>query len=238
VEYIKKEVSDQVELLMRTRKIMLLFVLCVWITGCRQVNTTTIINPEPALKATKSPTTSSSATHNLTPEQQVTPATASPDIKVKGLVKIGDHPLFINCSGSGTPTVVLEAGWNDTSDTWSEVQAAVDDFTRVCSYDRAGLGRSPAGPEPRTLDKEAAELYQLLEEAGVNGPSILVGHSYGGMLVRLFTDQHAEQVAGMVLVDSPHPDIYRRSLAVLPPESPDENEGVQFYREWFTQEIE
>lgn len=134
--------------------------------------------------------------------------------------------------------MILEAGWNDTSDTWSEVQAAVDDFTRVCSYDRAGLGRSPAGPEPRTLDKEVAELYQLLEEAGVNGPYILVGHSYGGMLVRLFTDQNPEQVAGMVLVDSPHPDIYRRSLAVLPPESPNERESVRFYREWFNQEIE
>jgi len=157
--------------------------------------------------------------------------------KIKGLIDIGSHQLFINCTGSGTPTVILEAGWNDVMDTWSSVQPDIDEFSRVCSYDRAGLGKSEPGPPPRSMDKEVAELYALLEAVGVEEPYILVGHSYGGLLMRLFTDRYPHLVAGLVLVDSAHPDSFRRNLAVLPPESPNESETLRFYREWMMNEV-
>ena len=220
---------------MRSRNIMILCLVFIGIPACIPTDQ----------HATKINSRTVTETITITRENTLSPTNNSVNTetvpiprKVKGLYDIGSHKIYIDCTGSGSPVVILEAGWNDVSGTWAAVQQDVAAFTRVCSYDRAGLGKSPAGPEPRTLDKEVADLYQLLEETGVDGPYVLVGHSYGGMLIRLFTDQHPEQVTGMVLVDSPHPDIYRRSLVVLPPESPDEGESVRFYREWFTQEIE
>lgn len=145
--------------------------------------------------------------------------------------------MFLNCIGSGNQTVILEAGWNDISDTWSMVQSAAAESMRVCSYDRAGLGKSEPGPTPRTMEKEVHELHSLLKKAGIEGPFILVGHSYGGLLMRLFADLYLEKTTGIILVDSSHPDQFRRSLAVIPPASPADSEGLRFYREWFTNEI-
>jgi pimeloyl-ACP methyl ester carboxylesterase len=118
------------------------------------------------------------------------------------LVDVGGHRLHLYCTGAGNPTVVLEAmsaGW---SLYWSTVQPEVAKFTRVCSYDRAGYGWSDPGPTPRTGQQIAAELHTLLIKAGIDGPYVLVGHSFGGFIVRLFRDQHPSEVAGMVLVDA------------------------------------
>ncbi len=152
----------------------------------------------------------------------------------KDQVDVGGHALYLHCVGAGSPTVVLEAGSDDVAETWSLVQPEVAAFTRVCSYDRAGLGQSDPGPEPRDSVQIVEELHTLLVNAGVEGPYVLVGHSLGGMYMRLFADRYKEKVAGLVLVDSSHIDQFERNAAVLPPESPNESESLRFYREWFT----
>jgi pimeloyl-ACP methyl ester carboxylesterase len=118
------------------------------------------------------------------------------------LVDVGGYRLHIRCLGMGSPTVVLDAGLGGMSHDWNLVQAEIAETTRVCAYDRAGMGWSDAGPQPRTPDQIAGELHTLLTNADVAGPFVLVGHSLGGKNVRLFARQHPEQVAGMVLVDA------------------------------------
>ena len=126
------------------------------------------------------------------------------------LVDIGGLRLHINCTGAGSSTVIMEAGPNDSSVVWQLVQPAISRFTRVCSYDRAGFGWSDAPNEPRTSWNIADELQRLLSRAAVPGPYVLVGHDFGTLDLRVFTVRHRQQVAGMVFVDSVHPDIHNR----------------------------
>lgn len=126
------------------------------------------------------------------------------------LVDIGGYRLHINCQGTGSPTVVMEAGLTDPSLIWALVQPQIADTTRVCVYDRAGLGWSDASPKPRTAETMVAELHALLTNANIPGPYVLVGHSTGGMLVRLYANTYPEEVAGMVLVDAQHEDQFER----------------------------
>lgn len=118
------------------------------------------------------------------------------------LVDVGGYRLHIQCVGTGSPTVVLDAGLGGTSLDWNLVQGELSKTTQVCAYDRAGLGWSDAGPQPRTPSQIARELYTLLTNAGIEGPYVLVGHSLGGKNVRMFALQHPDLVAGMVLVDA------------------------------------
>lgn len=121
------------------------------------------------------------------------------------LVDIGGRSMFISCQGSGTPTVVLEHGLDSVGTDWSEVQDAVAEDTRVCFYSRAGMGFSGRADEPvRTAQDAADDLTLLLEEAELAGPYVLVGHSFGGLVARLYADQHSGDVVGMVLVDTSH----------------------------------
>ena len=125
------------------------------------------------------------------------------------LVDVGGHRLHIWCTGSGTPSVILDTGLGGSSADWGLVQPEVAQFTRVCSYDRAGMGYSDPGPSPRTTRRIARELAQLLDRSGINGPLILVGASIGGFTVRVFASEHsehAERVEGLVLVDASHED--------------------------------
>jgi pimeloyl-ACP methyl ester carboxylesterase len=134
------------------------------------------------------------------------------------MVDVGGYRLHINCVGTGSPTVVIEAGWGDWSATWSSwVQPAVAQTTRVCTYDRAGYGYSEAGPLPRTADRFAQELHTLLQEARVPGPYVVVGHSLGGALVRVFAHDYPAEVAGVVLIESMNPSAVEPSAAVAPP---------------------
>jgi len=121
------------------------------------------------------------------------------------MVDVGGYRLHINCQGGvnkNTLTVVMEAA--EFSLSWASVQSEVAQFTRVCTYDRAGLGWSEASPHPRTAVNIVDELHTLLEQAGEQPPYILVGHSKGGMYVRLFAHTYPDEVAEMVLVDSSH----------------------------------
>ncbi len=118
------------------------------------------------------------------------------------LVDIGGYRLHVNSTGKGSPSVVLIAGSGDFSFDWSLVQPAVSRFARVCSYDRAGLAWSDLGPTPRTMRQDAFELHTLLKNARISAPYVLVGHSIGGLIARMYAEQYPQEVAGIVLVDS------------------------------------
>lgn len=126
------------------------------------------------------------------------------------LIDLGSHRLHLYCTGAGSPTVVLEAGLGGLSLEWRPVQTALADEYRVCSYDRAGYGWSDPGPAPRTVDRLTTELRAMLQHAGEAPPFAIVGHSFGGYVAQLFAKRHPREVAGVVLVDSSHPDQYRR----------------------------
>jgi pimeloyl-ACP methyl ester carboxylesterase len=124
------------------------------------------------------------------------------------LVDVGDHRLHLNVTGvpSDAPTVVLEAGMASMSANWAWVQHALAEQGRVVSYDRAGLGWSDAGRGHMDAATSAEELHEALRVAGIGPPYVLAGHSYGGLVVRMFTDRYRAEVVGLVLVDSSHPD--------------------------------
>lgn len=128
----------------------------------------------------------------------------------------GGRSLYLDCLGSGTPTVVLEAGLGGSSDAWRDVQPPLGRVTRTCAYDRAGLGSSLARPGVHDAADEIKDLERLLSRAGIAPPYVLAGHSYGGLLVRLFARTHPAQTAGVVLVDSMGRDQTRRQLALWP----------------------
>jgi pimeloyl-ACP methyl ester carboxylesterase len=113
--------------------------------------------------------------------------------------------MHIHVTGEGTPTVVFESGMGASCLSWTQVQPCVAQFSRAVSYDRPGHGWSDPAREPRTARQLAQELHALLKEAGVPGPYVLVGHSFGGYVNRAFAHLYRDIVAGMVLVDSLHP---------------------------------
>ena len=127
------------------------------------------------------------------------------------LVDVGGHSLHINCVGEGSPTVILESGSGATSVDWANIQPEVANTTRVCAYDRAGSGWSETGPGPGDPQQIAGELHTLLGNAGIDGPYVLVGHSFGGLYVRMYAELYPNEVEGMVLVDSSHPEQSKRS---------------------------
>jgi pimeloyl-ACP methyl ester carboxylesterase len=118
------------------------------------------------------------------------------------MVDVGGYRLHIHCTGSGSPTVVIESGWGEMSASWGWVQPEVARTTRVCTYDRAGMGWSEASSEPRTAREFAKELHTLLVNANEPGPYVLVGHSLGGYTVRVYAHDYPDQVSGLVLVDA------------------------------------
>jgi pimeloyl-ACP methyl ester carboxylesterase len=121
------------------------------------------------------------------------------------LIDVGGHRLHLHCTGSGSPTVVLEPGHGGSSSDFGWITPAVARETRVCVYDRAGRGWSDAADGPQDGAHIAADLHTLLERAHVPGPYVLAGHSFGGLYIRSFTAQFPNQVAGMVLLDSTAP---------------------------------
>src|ERR671917_85220 len=121
------------------------------------------------------------------------------------MVGVGGHRLHINCVGRGSPTVVSDAGSGGFSAQWVRVQREVSGTTRVCAYDRAGMGWSEMGPDPRDAERISGELHALLKGANVEGPYVLVGHSFGGLYARTYAARYPDEVAGVVLVDSSSP---------------------------------
>ncbi|WP_321477894.1 alpha/beta hydrolase [uncultured Paludibaculum sp.] len=121
-------------------------------------------------------------------------------------VDVGGYRMHMLCMGVGGPTVVLDSGLGDYSIHWRRVQGEIAGVTRTCSYDRAGLGWSDPSPRVRTSAVIAEELHTLLHRAGIRPPYILVGHSMGGLHVRMFQRLYPSETEGMTLIDSSHPD--------------------------------
>ena len=122
------------------------------------------------------------------------------------LVAVDGRRLHCRCGGAGTPAVVFEAGIAASSVSWSLTQPAVEAFTRACSYDRAGLAWSDPGVSRRSMRTFVSELRKLLNGAGIAPPYVLVGHSFGGLIVRGFARAFPFDVAGLVFVDTLHPE--------------------------------
>ena len=152
---------------------------------------------------------------------QATPATLAETFSV------GDgRELFLRCAGEGSPTIILEAGGQDDSDTWGPADGRpffdqLQQLSRTCAYDRANMGRSDPAPGPRYAQDSADDLAALLAAAEVPGPYLLVGSSWGGILVAGYAADHPENVAGMVLLDAAYPSTdpgMDATQANLPPE--------------------
>jgi pimeloyl-ACP methyl ester carboxylesterase len=154
-----------------------------------------------------------------------------------GLVDIGDgRRLWLECRGQGSPTVILEAGAGNDANTWDTMGLAPDStqtavlpgvaaFTRVCAYDRPGTildlehhSRSDPMPMPRTAGDIVADLHALLSAAALPGPYVLAGHSFGGLVARLYAATYPDEVVGLVLIDAAHEDYYAAVRNVLTPE--------------------
>jgi pimeloyl-ACP methyl ester carboxylesterase len=121
------------------------------------------------------------------------------------LIDVGGHRLHLNCTGSGSPTVVLQAGGGETSSNLGWIAPAVARSARVCVYDRAGRGWSDSADAPQDGTQIATELHTLLKRGHVPGPYVLAGHSFGGLYALIFAARYPEEVAGMVLIDSTNP---------------------------------
>lgn len=133
------------------------------------------------------------------------------DLSMPGqLVDVGGYRLHLNCTGSGSPTVVLLPGAGEISATWGWIAPAVARDARVCVYDRAGRGWSEGATSQQDGVALATDLHNLLDRAHERGPFVLVGHSFGGLYVLNFAARYPEEVAGVVLLDSTHPDMFTR----------------------------
>jgi pimeloyl-ACP methyl ester carboxylesterase len=141
------------------------------------------------------------------------------------MVDVGGYRLHINCTGTGSPTVVIDAGLGDWSLMWSWVQGETAKTTRVCTYDRAGMGFSEAGPLPRNAEQFAKELHTLLKRGNIPGPYVLVGHSLGGLPVIMFAHDYPTEVGGVVLIDSMNPGQMTQSSAEMKSQTPSQSSG-------------
>ncbi len=133
---------------------------------------------------------------------------------------VDGHAMRIECSGSGSPTIVLDAGLGNDGLIWGRVQPALAKTTRVCSYDRAGFGWSDALPPPRDADHIATELHGLLAEAHITGPIVLMGHSIAGIYQRDYATRYPENVVGLIFVDGSTPLQNRNPAFQAHPEPP------------------
>jgi pimeloyl-ACP methyl ester carboxylesterase len=124
------------------------------------------------------------------------------------MIDVGGHRLYLECAGTGSPVVVLQSGLGESSSYWSRIAPDVAASTTVCTYDRAGHGRSDEVDGPQDGVALATDLHALLERAGVPEPYVLVGHSSGGAYVRVFAARYPDQIAGMVLLDAQPADAF------------------------------
>jgi pimeloyl-ACP methyl ester carboxylesterase len=129
------------------------------------------------------------------------------------LIDVGGHQLHLYCTGSGTPAVILEAPEATMSAAWALVQTSVARVTRVCSYDRAGLGWSEAGDEPFSPDAAVSQLHALLSQAAEGGPFIIAGAGLGSALARVYASRYPEETSALVLVNVPGAAISLRTEA-------------------------
>jgi pimeloyl-ACP methyl ester carboxylesterase len=153
-----------------------------------------------------------------------TATTPSPSDELDRVVGVeGDRGLYVRCTGRGSPTVVMEGGDGDASDSYAFAEPAVSNVTRTCVYDRAGLGRSDPPPGPRGLPELVGDLERLLRAARIPGPYLLVGTSGGGYIAAGYAYEHPRDVAGLVFVDTgaPFPNPPREIVEETDPDNPE-----------------
>src|SRR5918997_318980 len=140
--------------------------------------------------------------------------------RLDGLLDVNGHQIYLSCIGTGSPTVVLESGGNDPAAPWFAIERAVAPFVRVCAYDRPNTagGASDPVPTPVTAQDAVDDLHALLAAANVPGPYVLVGHSLGGLINRLYASTYPDEVVGLVLVDASHEEQDARLEALVSPE--------------------
>ncbi len=151
-------------------------------------------------------------------------------------IDVGGHHLYLESAGVGSPTVIFESGMGCGAESLANLAAEVQQFTRTVIYDRAGLGQSDPASKPRTSQEVVNDLWQLLQQAQLDGAYLLVGHSFAGLHLRLFAQQHQQVVAGLVLLDASHPDQSLRELQLLPSFSPAEPAALTRARHTLTAE--
>lgn len=139
------------------------------------------------------------------------------------MYNLGGYDLQMYCTGKGSPAVIIDTGLGSSSMEWLGIQHTIGKNTRTCTYDRAGYGWSDEGPGPRDAALLASELHELLGKAAVEPPYVMVGHSFGGYVVQYFAETHTDAVAGMVLVESSHPQQVTRLKALLESEGNNDN---------------
>lgn len=158
-----------------------------------------------ALVGCSVPDTTSSGSTGPASVTATTISAASSSGDIDQVVDIGDRGLYLRCSGSGTPTVILEGGDEDTTSSYGFAEAKIAAVTRTCVYDRANLGKSDPAEGPRGLTELVGDLEALLDSADVKGPYVLVGTSGGGYITAGYAFAHPDEVAGMVFVETPSP---------------------------------
>ncbi len=159
----------------------------------------------------------SAAAQQPSPGTSAVDPTLVPYASAEDSVRLPDgRTIHLVCMGEGSPTVILLSGFSDWSIAWSKVQPAVASRTRVCAWDRAGLGLSDPPAAPQLVDATTADLEAALAAGHVEPPYVLVGHSVGGYETLLFADRRPSQVSGMVLVDPQYPDEVRIMSRLTP----------------------
>ena len=133
------------------------------------------------------------------------------------IYQVNGYDMHLYCTGEGSPTLILEAGWGSNSAAWTKVQPELSKITRVCSYDRAGFGWSTPQPPPRDADTIARQLHLLLQQAGIQGPLVLMGHSAGGLYIRDYASHYPNDIVGLIFVDAPTPSFHDRLSPELRP---------------------
>lgn len=128
---------------------------------------------------------------------------------------LGGYDLQMYCTGKGSPAVIIDTGLGSSSMEWLDIQHTIGKSTRTCTYDRAGYGWSDEGPGPRNVELLADELHELLNKAKVEPPYVMIGHSFGGYVIQYFAETHTDEVVGMVLVESSHPEQATRLKTLL-----------------------
>jgi dienelactone hydrolase len=187
----------------------------VLLAGCANTAPGTTVPSSPSAPDTPAPATMSPS-----------PSAAPSSIEAGQLVSIGDRALWLRCEGIGSPTIIFESGMGGDHRTWERVTPELADSTRTCVYDRAGIGESDPGPEPRTAATAVEDLRALVDVAEIETPLVLVGFSWGGLIAQLYAATHPDQVAGLVLVESNHPREAEQFEEHLTPEQIAEDRAV------------
>lgn len=181
----------------------------------------------------------------LVPALALAAMAAAPDTRpdgdiaaIDGRFDVGGRSIRLACSGTGSPTVVVDAGLGTApaeDPGWQGIAAKIAPVTRICLYDRAGLGSSdPAPTAPRTSRDAAADLHAALARARVPGPYLVAGHSIGGLHAQVFASLYPADTAGLVLISTTHPDQMTTWLSLLPPAAPGEEKAITEARVFLT----